>query len=814
MLEGPLRDVSHGWRALRRRPGFLIGAVGTLALGIGANTAMFGVVDAVLLAPLPYPKPNELVSFEFQGRKNPEERSVFSVADWQDAAPQLSAFRYAAAYTDSQFTISGEGGEPEQVRGVWGTSDLLPTIGVSPAMGRWFTTADDKTEGDRQVVLSYEYFERRFGGNADVIGRSIAVNGRHSTVVGVMPRGFQFPIREAVGSPGSIAFWIRHPSDPATRRGPYYLHGVGRLAEKTSLAQAQAQLSTIGAQIAAAHPESNAELTFGAKPLKDVFVGSSRLTMYALFVATGLILLIAAANVSNLLLARGAARQRELAIRVAQGASPKHILQQLLAEGAVLAALGAIGGALLAAIALRVLVAIGPTDVPRLSFASVDARVLAFNAVVAALCAVGFGLLPARRATRMDAYDALRSSACSTAPPEAGRMRRLLVAAEVALSFVVLVATGLLVNSLYNLQSVKPGVVRPEQVLSLQVDLPTRRYGDGPTINAFYDAMVERAAALPGVVSAGSGMSLPPNRLSITDNFTIEGEEPKTGNFENAVPLVFVDETYFATLGVPVLRGRAFTKADAPGTPGVAIVNAEFAARHFPNTDPIGRRFRTGGAERPDNPYMTIVGVVGNLHYSGVERAADPAFFLPFSQNQWNDNYLVLRTRGDPYALIEPVRQMIRQIDPELAITDVRTMQERFDLAIGAPRFRSVLFAAFGVLGLILAGVGLYAVTSTIVSERTREIGVRMVLGASAGKVVAGVLGGALRNAALGLVVGAIAAGLAMHLLQKLLFGLSPLDPATYAAAAAVLLGTCALAAWLPARRAALADPMRALRDE
>jgi putative ABC transport system permease protein len=814
MLEGLFRDLSFAWRALRRRPGFLCGAVGTLALGVAANTAMFGVVKAVLLAPLPYAEPSELVAFHFADRKEQAGRNPLSVADYQEAAPQLSAFRSVAAYTDGQFTIGGEGGEPEQVRGVWGTGALLQTLGIAPAMGRTFTLADDVAGGDRQVVLSDEFWRGRFGGEADVVGRQIMVNGRSSTVVGVMPPSFQFPLREAAGRSGAISLWIRHPSDPPERRGPYYLYGVGRLAPNTSIEQAQAQLSAVAGRMATAYPESNADVTIASRPLKDVFVGSSLLTLYALFVATALVLLIAAANVSNLLLSRGAARQREIAIRVAQGAGPKHILQQLLVEGAVLAALGAIGGALLAAVALRVLVAFESASVPRLELASIDGWVLAFNAVVAALCAIGFGLLPARRAARADAYDALRPGAGSTATPEAGRVRRVLVTAEVALSFVVLVATGLLVSSLYKLQRVEPGVVQPEQVLTLQVDLSGRRYDDATRVNAFYEQMLERTASLPGVVSSGMGMSLPPNRLQITDNFTLEGEEPKPGTAETAVPLVFVDAGYFTTLGVPLVRGRTFARSDAPGAPLVAIVNAAFAARYFPGTDPIGKRIKTGGIERPENPWMEIVGVVGDVHYNGVHQAAAPAYYLPFRQNQWSDTYLVLRTRGDPNGLIEPARQIIRQLDPELAITDVLTLRERFDLAIGAPRFRSVLFAAFGLLGLVLAAVGLYAVTATIVAERTREIGVRMVLGASAHDVVGGVVGGALRNAGLGLVVGAVVAGLAMRLLQSLLFELSPLDPATYAAAAAVLLGTCALAAWVPARRAALADPMRALRSE
>jgi predicted permease len=775
---------------------------------------MFGVIQAVLLAPLPYAEPSELVAFHFAERTDPTGQNPFSVADYQEAAPQLSAFRSVAAYTDGQFTIGGEGGAPEQVRGIWGTGALLQTLGIAPALGRTFTPADDVAGGELQVVLSDELWRRRFGGDADVVGRQIIVNGQGSTVVGVMPTGFQFPLLDAAGGSGGISLWMRHPSDPPERRGPYYLYGVGRLAPNTSIQQAQAQLSAVAARMATAHPESNTDVTFASLPLKDMFVGSSLLTLCALFVATALVLLIAAANVSNLLLSRGAARQREIAIRVAQGAGRKHLLRQLLAEGALLAALGAIGGVLLAALALRLLVAFGPSSVPRLELASIDGWVLAFNAAVAALCAIGFGLLPARRAVRVDTFDALRPSASSTATPEAGRVRRMLVAAEVALSFVVLVATGLLVSSLYKLQCVGPGVVQPERVLTLQVDLPYGRYDDATKVSAFYEQMLERTAALPGVVSSGMGMSLPPNQLQITDNFTIEGEQPKPGTAENALPLVFVDGGYFTTLGIPLMRGRLFERRDAPSAPLVAIVNSAFAARYFPGVDPIGKRFRTGGIERPENPWMEIVGVVGDVHYEGVNQPAGPAYYLPFRQNQWNDTYLVLRTRGDPNGLIEPVRQVIGQLDPELAITDVHTLRERFDLAIGAPRFRSVLFAAFGVLGLTLAAVGLYAVTATIVAERTREIGVRMVLGATPGKVVGGMVGGALRNATLGLIIGVVIAGLAMRLLQGLLFDLSPLDPATYAAAAAVLLGTCALAAWVPARRAASADPMRALRSE
>jgi putative ABC transport system permease protein len=555
-------------------------------------------------------------------------------------------------------------------------------------------------------------------------------------------------------------------------------------------------------------------LTLVAQPLNDAFVGGSRLTLYALFVATALVLLIAAANVSNLLLSRGTTRKREMAIRVSQGASPRHLLQQLLLEGLLLATLGAVFGAALAALALKVLVAIGPASVPRLDLASIDGMVLAFNAMMAALCAIGFGLLPARRATRMDTYDLLRPSATSTATPESGRVRRVLVGGEVALCFVVLVAAGLLTASLSRLQRVEPGVTEPERVLTLQLELPSQRYGETPKLNSFYEQLLARSAALPGVISVGMGMSLPPNRLQITDSYTIEGQTPRTGNAEPAAPLLFADPGYFTTLGMPLLRGRLFEDSDNADAPPVVIVNAALADRYFRGQDPIGKRMKTGGTERPENQWMEIVGVVGNVRYNGADRAVEPAYYQPFRQAHWQSTYLLLRTHGEPRALVAPVRQVIADLDPELAITDVRTLQDRFDLAVGAPRFRSQLFAAFGILGLLLAAIGLYAVTATIVAERTREIGVRMALGARAGTVVGNVVGGAMRTAVVGLAVGTVAALLATQWLRGLLFGLSPLDPTTYVAAAAVLLGTSLIAAWLPARRAALVDPMRALREE
>jgi putative ABC transport system permease protein len=796
MLDGLWRDFAFAWRSLLRRPGYFLAAVATLALGIGANATMFGVVNAVLLAPLPYADPERLVAFHFERGDQPGERSPLSVADWQDAAPQFSVFAPAAVYVDNKFTLTGDG-DAEQLRGVYGSGALFQTLGVAPLLGRTFVAGDDIPGNPGEVVLSHAFWERRYGAARDVIGKPIVLNGTPRPIIGVMPPGFEFPLREASGLAGPVALWARHPATPATRRGPYYLYGIGRMASGMSTDQVQAQLTTIASNLAREHPEHNANLRFASRPLKDQFVGSSRTTLYALFSATALVLLIAVVNVSNLLLSRGAARRREIAVRIAQGASSSHLLRHLFAEGVLLAGVGAVAGAGLGAFALRLLSKVALLEVPRLELATIDGAVLIFNAVVATACAIGFGLLPARRAMRMDTFDALRPSASSTATPESSRMRRALVGAEVALCFVVLVATGLLLRSLDKLQQVERGVTSPEQILSV----------------GFYERLLERSAALPGVSAAGIGTSLPPNQLSITDNFEIDGYQAREGG-EPAAPLLFVDGGYFKTLGIPLMRGRHFEAGDREGAPPVVMVNQAFSDRYFPGSDAIGKRMKVGGPERPENRWMEIVGVVGDVRYGGSHAAVEPAFYVPFRQSDWRGAYLLLRASGDAEALLAPVRRLLAEIDPELALFDARTMQQRFDDAAGAPRFRSLLFAAFGTLGLLLAAIGLYAVTATIVAERTREIGVRRALGATIGDVVMRVVSGAMRTTLWGLALGLLVALLATRLLEGLLFGLSALDPMTYLAAASLLLVTELLAAWVPARRAARADPLVALRDE
>jgi putative ABC transport system permease protein len=813
MLDGLWRDLAFAWRALLRRPGYFIAAVTTLALGIGANTAMFGVVNAVLLAPLPYADPQQLIAFHFEHRDQPGERSTLSVADWQDIAPQLTSLAPAAVYTDNQLTLTGDG-EAEQIRGIYGSGGLLQVLGVAPLLGRTFVTDDDVAGNPSEVVLSYGFWQRRYGGARDVIGKTMVLNGTPRPIVGVMPPEFEFPLREASGLSGDVALWIRHPATPATRRGPYYLYGIGRLAPSVSAEQAQAQLSAIADSLARAHPAHNAGITLASRPLKDQFVGSSRATLYALFVATGLVLLIAVVNVSNLLLSRGASRRREIAVRTAQGASSGHLLRQLLAEGVLLAGMGVAIGAVLGGLALSVLIGVAPVEVPRLALASIDGTVLAFNAIIATACAIGFGLVPARQAMHMDTFGALRPSASSTATPESSRLRRGLVGVEVALCFIVLVATGLLLRSLDKLQHVERGVTAPEQILTVGLDLATARYDDPIATVAFYEQLIERSAALPGVLAAGIGTSLPPNQLTITDSFQVEGQTPRGDVGEPAVPILFVDRGYFETLGVPLMRGRHFEPSDRVGAPPVVVINEAFAARYFPGRDPIGSRIKTGGPERPDNVWMEIVGVVGNVRYSGSHAPIEPAYYVPFRQADWRGAYLLLRAGSDPNTLLAPLRSVVAELDPELAIFGARTMQQRFDDAVGAPRFRSLLFTAFGALGLLLAAVGLYAVTATIVAERTREIGLRRALGATTANVVVRVVGGAMRPTLWGLALGLAGALLATRLLAGLLFELSTLDPATYAAAAALLLGTALLAAWIPAHRAAQADPLAALRDE
>jgi putative ABC transport system permease protein len=440
--------------------------------------------------------------------------------------------------------------------------------------------------------------------------------------------------------------------------------------------------------------------------------------------------------------------------------------------------------------------------------------VLAFVAAVAALSALAFGALPARQGLRVDPYLALRESAAGSTAPGWLRARGVLVAAEVALCFVVLVSTGLIVTSLLRLERVDAGVAAPEEVLSAQLGLPSARYGEPETLQAFYRQLGERLKAMPGVESAGLGISLPPSELAISDTFEVEGQPPVAAEDIPALPVVFADSGYFETLGIPLLRGRLFDDRDRADSPPVVIVNAAFAESHLPGEDPVGRRMKNGGPERPDNVWMEIVGVVGDVPYEGLHAPPGPAYYMPFCQNRWSSTYVLARAAGDPNALAPALRGVVAELDPELAVTDVRTLDRRIAESLGAPRFRSRLFLAFCLLALVLAAVGIYAVTASSVVERTREIGVRIALGARKRTVVGEVVRRAMRPAVAGLAIGLLAALALTEALRGLLYGLGPTDPATFTLAAAALLGAALLAAWLPARRAADADPAVALQRD
>ena len=813
MVDSLIRDLRHAFRSLLARPAFLLAAAGTLALGVGANTAMFSVVRAVLLEPLPFSGSERLVAFHFRDRAGGDDRQPLSVADFQDVHGQVRGLEHVSAYTDSYFTLTGDGGA-EQVRGVWVTGGLFPALGVEPLLGRTFLPADDVPEGPIDVVLGHELWQRRFGGDPGVIGRGMTIEGESWTIVGVMPPGFEFPLRETGGLPGRPQLWVRHPSDPPDRRGPYYLYGLASLPADGSLGRARGELATVAARIAHDHPKTNAGWTLAAKPLKEAVVGPAQPTILALFAATGLVLLIATANVSNLLLLRGASRAHEMAIRVAQGASPRRLLQQLLVESLVLAGFGSILGAVVAYGGLQALPALAPADLPRLDQVELDGGVFAFIAALAALSALAFGALPARQGLRVDPYLALRERAVGSAAPGRLSARGVLIAAEVALCFVVLVSTGLIVNSLLRLERVETGVAAPGRVLSAQIGLPSARYGENEEVHGFYRRLQERLETLPGVESAGLGISLPPAELSITDTFEVEGKPPAAPEDIPALPLVFANGGYFRTLGIPLERGRLFDDRDRADSPPVVIVNAAFAERYLPGEDPFGRRIKIGGPERPDNQWMEIVGVVGDVPYDGLDEPPAPAYYIPFSQSGWRSTFLLARAAGDPDALAPALRGVVAELDPELAVTDVRTLDRRIAESLGAPRFRSRLFLSFCLLALVLAAIGIYAVTASSVVERTREIGVRIALGARKRRVVGEVVRRAMRPALAGLAIGVVAALALTETLRGLLYGLGPTDPATFILAAAVLLAAAFLAAWLPARKAAEADPAVALQRD
>ena len=796
-----LQDFRIALRNLRKNPGFTAVTVLILALGIAGVTIIFSAVDGLLLSPLPYPGSDRLVQiWETDRRRDVAEGSVspLNLEDWSDGSRRLQVM---AGYGYEAPVLAGEG-PAQRLRAVTVNPAFFSVFMVEPHLGRVLSSED---EGARVAVLGHGLWQDRLGGDPAIVGRSLTLDGEPYTVVGVMPRGFSFP--------GYTELWVPLRLDRGRlSRGSHFLFAVGRLAADATLAAAQDEMSALARALEERHPDTNEGQGVRLVPLQEQLVGDLRSRVLILFGAVALVLLSACANVANLLLVRATARGREVSVRAALGASRRRLLQPFLAEALALAALACALGVGLAKAGLEVLLSASPVRIPGPVSIGLDVRVLTFAVAASLATALLFGLAPALQASRVAAAGALREGA-PTGGRRTQRLRRLLVAGEVALAVVLLAGAGLLVTSFHRLTSVDPGF-RPEGVMSMKVELTSTRYAERSAQAAFAEQAVERIEALPGVRAAGVVDDLPFSGSRSSSSFEIAGREPGSDLWQSDVRAVTPE--YLPAMNVPLLAGRGFSDDDSPESVPVAIVNAAFAARWFPDVNPIGQRILIGDHRERDvfgGPvWREIVGVVGDIHHDQLASRPSPELYTPFAQRPETRVSFVVRTYGEPRAIVPSVQAALAEMDPNQPIYDIRAMEERLEDSVAAPRFHAGLLSAFAATALILTVLGIYGVSSYAVRQRTREIGIRMAVGADGSDVRRLIVLRSLVDVGAGLLAGLVAAIALGRVLAGLLYGVSPHDPLIFAGVI-VLLGVAGLASsWMPARRASRIDPAVALR--
>jgi putative ABC transport system permease protein len=810
-----LQDLRFAGRTLLRSPGFTTTAAVTLALGIGVTSLMFSVVNAVLLRPLPYPDQARLM-LVFNVNTGAAEADTIraSALDFEDFRARARSFESLAGHAGTGFTFSGSG-EPELVIGQLVTPDFFRVLGVQPALGRAFTP-DQFTPGhDNALVLSQRLWQRRFGGSPSAVGSRVTVNGKPYTIAGVMPAGFEYPGHR-------YQLWAPLPSPreaemPPLNRSAHYLQIVGRLKPSASVQQAQAEIGGIAGALAAQYPATNQNLTARVTSLQDYTVRDVKTPLYVLLGAVGLVVLIACANVANLLLARATARYREVAIRQALGAGRWRLVRQFLAETAVLYTIGAAGALTLAGWGTSALVALGPADIPRLADTTLDTRVLLATLLLSLVTALVFGLAPAMQGAAADPADALRAGGRGASAGRARqRFRIALVVSEVALSVVLLVGAGLALHSLVRLTAVDPGFDADGQ-LTFSVVMSPRKYPTAPSLAAFTQRLSNQLASMPGVEHAGMTTQLPMSGQNIENAFDVDGWTPPHPGDMPLAGMRGVAGDYFPALGARLKTGRVFTAADRAGAQPVAIVNEGFAQRYFAGTDPLGRRVREGGGDH----WRTVVGVIADVRHSGPAEEARPEVSMPYAQlepgfmSTWSRGvYFVVRGALPASALASSARAQVNAIDPDLSLNEVQSMAALAADAVSEPRFRTILLGTFAALAITLASIGVFGVLSYFVTQRTREIGIRVALGASAGDILRMIVGRGLALAGLGLALGLLAAIPLTRSMQTLLFEVKPLDAPTLALVIIGLTLVAGLASYLPARRALRIEPMMALHLE
>jgi putative ABC transport system permease protein len=803
------QDLRYGARMLWKNPGFTFVAVVTLALGIGANTAIFSLVSAVLVKPLNYQEPERLVMVWESDQLNGVGQDTPAAANYADWKTQNQVFADMAAVEWRNFNLTGDG-EPERLLGFGVSANFFPLLGTSPALGRNFLPEEDKPGANKVVVISYGLWQNRFGGESGVLNRDILLNGEKYAVVGVMPQNFEFALTD-------VKLWtpIALTSEQLANRDLHNLNIVARLKPDVTVEQANADIKAITHRIAAAFPEQAAGLSALVVPLHEQLAGGVRRPLMMLLVAVGFVLLIACANIAGVLLARAAARQREIAVRAALGASRWRIVRQLLTESLLLGLLGGGLGVVIAMWTLAFLQQLIPNGMREMASLTLDLPVLAFTVGISLVAGVIFGLAPAIQASKTNLNDALKSGSGRTGFGAAQRwLRNTFVVAEIALSLVLLVGAGLLIQTLAKLRG-QYAELRPDSVLTMRTQLSGGNYREHAQRVAFFDAVLARVKTLPGVAAAGYTTAVPLTGMT-SNGLTLEGREAEPNVSWNAVHRQ-ISPGYFQAMGLALRQGRSFNERDGERAMPVAVVNETMARQFWPSEDPLGKRFKVGPLEGA-NPWHTVVGVVADVRQMGVDVPVKAEMFVPYWQGApytlFVPRDLVIRTTNAPASLTPAVRQAIREVDPNQPVANVRTMDEVLGRVTAQRSLGMQLLTAFAALGLLLAALGIYGVLSYFVVQHTPEIGVRMALGAQPADVLKLVIWKGMKLALAGVAAGILGALLLTRLMRSLLFGVSAIDPLTFAGVAALLTTVAFLACYIPARRATKVDPMVALRYE